>query len=167
MLSLNEAQDARWWITVQQQTTRDIKIEKFISHRSWKSPQHTSGGTQRGQGRMQTETEAGPRSRTLLRFMGRVLWDSQTRARLVNWNQESGVLVSPMGVLSKGCMRQRHWKAEETIGKSWKYYSIRDLRLLVTLQAAVCIVMRGLVSIQGTWRLLGQRKWKLRQCTME
>ena len=64
-----------------------------------------------------------------------------------------------MGVLSKGCMRQRRWKTEEALlEKSWKYDNIRDLHLLVTLQAAVYTGMRGLVPVQGARSLLGQAK---------
>lgn len=34
--------------------------------------------------------------------MSRVLWSTQAKARLVNSSENSEILVSPMGVLSKG-----------------------------------------------------------------
>lgn len=46
---------------------------------------------------------------------GKVLWGSWAKARLVNSNKKSGVLVSFTGVLSKGCMRGRLWEAGETV----------------------------------------------------
>lgn len=40
-----------------------------------------------------------------LGFTGRMLWGSQTSGGLVNSNNKKRLLVKPMGVLSKGCIK--------------------------------------------------------------
>lgn len=61
--------------------------------------------TQGGQGRVQIETRD-LRQVPLLGSLDVGLWSSQVRARSINLNQKSGVLVSPTGILSKGPIEQ-------------------------------------------------------------
>lgn len=50
----------------------------------------------------------------VLASIGGVLWGSWAKARLVNSNQKSRGLVSPVGsYLSKERIKGRQWKAEE------------------------------------------------------
>ena len=51
----------------------------------------------------------------LLGSVGGVLWGSWAKAELDSSNQKSRVLVSFVGVLSKGCIRRRQWEAGELL----------------------------------------------------
>lgn len=104
-------------------------------------PQVTTRGSQ---GRVLRERQ-GLGHMPLLKFMGGVLCDSWARDGLVNSNQKCGVLINPLGVLSK--MYVKHTGAgregrlliraiEEFISVS-QYHNSRNLPLLVTLWAAV------------------------------
>ena len=82
----------------------------------------------------------------LLKFMGRVLCDSWARDGLVNSNQKSGVLVNPLGVLSKRYIKHTGAGREgrllirrviEAFISVSQYHNSRNLSLLVTLWAAV------------------------------
>lgn len=56
---------------VQQKTTREIEIEKFITCRSWrKYTAQLKGHTLGGQGRVLTEKEIGPKARAFIRVYG-------------------------------------------------------------------------------------------------
>lgn len=105
-------------------------------------PQVTTRGSQ---GRVLRERQDLGRM-PLLKFMGGVLCDSWARDGLVNSNPKCGVLINPLGVLSKryvkhtGAGREGRLlirrAVEEFISVS-QYHNSRNLPLLVTLWAAV------------------------------
>ena len=68
----------------------------------------------------------------LLGSMGGVLWGFQVTVGLINSSQKSEVLVSPMGVLSKGHIRGQTVDHKNSWGSC-----IRNLYLLMTLPAAM------------------------------
>ena len=88
---------------VQQQTTRETEIGKFITYRSQRKFSACLKGPRR-------EVKAECRQRQdlgrvpFLGSVGGVLWSSWAKAGLTNSNPKRGVLVSPTGVLTKGCM---------------------------------------------------------------
>lgn len=63
-----------------------------------------------------------------------VLWDSQVKAGLVNSTQKNRVLVSYLGVLSKGCTEGKSWDVGEAFGE---VISGMYLHLLVPLRAVI------------------------------
>ena len=78
------------------------------------------GTTQGSQGRVQAERERVLEDlghMPLLGIEGQVLWDSWAKARFVNSNQKSGVLVSFVGVLSKRCSRGRPGRRGECLSQ--------------------------------------------------
>lgn len=98
---LSGAQDVRCWATFQHQTTRGIKIEKFITP----CPEGSiSSALRRAQGRLdrlQAERGVGSGVYNFIRFQG---WNAllfETNTKLVNWNKMSKILVSYTGILSK------------------------------------------------------------------
>lgn len=94
----------------------------------------------------------------LLASVGRVLWGSSAEARLVNSYQKSWVLVNHLGILLKGSIRVRHWESGKIVDhKDYWWSHIRNLYLLVTLQAAISRVLLheranfNLRSLQASW----------------
>lgn len=85
---------------VQTQTTREIEIEKFITHRSWRKytaclegpPREVKTGYRQGEGQ-----DAG--HMTLLGSMGRVFGGFQAKTRLVNSNTKKQSFGKPHGGL--------------------------------------------------------------------
>ena len=45
---------------------------------------------------------------SLFRSMGGMFWDSEAKPGLINSNQRNMILISNMGVLSKGPIKERH-----------------------------------------------------------
>ena len=88
---------------VQQKTTRETEIEKFISHRSWRKFTACLKGPH-------GDVKAGCRQIMrqdlghvpLVGSMDRVLWGSQTKAGLVNLNQQDWNVDKLREGLSKG-----------------------------------------------------------------
>ena len=87
---------------VQQKTMKEIEIENFICHKSWRKytamaclmPAGHTGSSKQSADREWQDLGHMP----LLGFVGRVVQVSQAKARLVNSNQKSRVLVSSTGV---------------------------------------------------------------------
>lgn len=137
-----------------------------------KSIQHTSGrgwGWGEGGGEEHTKEskhcvnrEAGPKHMPLLRFRVGVLWVSQTGAWLVHLNIREGFWEA------HGSLLYRAHKAEvlEGRGNCWRsYINITIAVIYVCCGSAgcylwVCTCMRGLVSVEGSCRLLT----KLKEC---
>lgn len=69
------------------------------------------------------QREAGPGRKPLSGFMGRALKGFCAKAKLVNSNQESGLLVSPMGVFSKGRIKGQPWEVGETVDHKGRWGS--------------------------------------------
>ena len=89
------------------------------------------------------------RTQTFIRSVGGVLLGSWAKARSVSSNQQSGVLVSPMGIFSKECIRGWPWEAGETVEHKGDWRSqVRNLYLLETSAAIQGVHFHdGLVSV--------------------
>lgn len=100
---------------VQQQITRKIKIEKFITHRSWgKNRMGLTGPArwERGQGRVQKEREIGPGVRASIRVYG---WSALVflgEGQIDQCKGKSSLLAHSSGVLSKGHTRGRPYERQ-------------------------------------------------------
>ena len=86
---------------------KGIEIEKFITHWSCrKYPIHL----EEPHGEIKTECRERQDLEHILlcRSLGAVLWGSWAKAGLVNLIPKNRVVVSYMGIFSKGCIRVRH-----------------------------------------------------------
>lgn len=98
---------------VQQQITREIKREKFITHRSWgKNPMGLKGPAmwERGQGRAQKEREIGPGARASIRAYGWSALAFLGEGQIDQCKGKSSLLVHSSGVLSKGTQEEGHMR---------------------------------------------------------
>ena len=136
---LSGAESARW--TEPQFNNRPqekLKWRSLLLTGPGGSTRHTSRGPM-GRSRRRADRDRQDLGHVpLLGSMGRVLWSSWTEARLVHSKQKNRVLVSPMGVLTKGHVRGRHWEAGETVDhkRYWRNH-IRDFCLFVTLLTVI------------------------------
>ena len=73
---------------IQQQTTREIAVKKFITHKSWRKNMVCLGKSSRD---IKAECKQGEPEdlllMNLLESVGRVLWGSWAKARFINSNQ--------------------------------------------------------------------------------
>lgn len=96
--------------------TRGIETEKFIDHSSGGSTWHALRGHTGVSVRVQTERKIKPGvPMPLLGSVGEVLWSFQSMARLVNSNPKSLILINHAGILSKGRIGGKCWKAWMTV----------------------------------------------------
>lgn len=150
--TLSWAQSAGWWTVVQQQITREIKIEKFITHGSWRKYLALPYEKVKAKWRQRERQDLG--HMLLLGFLGRTLCGSWAKARLANSDQESRVLIGSTGVLFKRQMRGKCLEAGETVDHKGYWEShIRNLHLLMTwgfYLRNVIVWLYSLRSLQGT-----------------
>lgn len=129
---------------------REIEIEKFNTQRSWREYMALlRGTTQRGQGRVQKDRQTDRKRHTERQDLGHifligsqveVLWGFWARARLFSSNEKSGILISPMGVLSKGYIRHKH------AGRQGRLLNTKAVRKVISGFAFTC---DSAVALQG------------------
>lgn len=158
---LSRTVDVRWWAKIQQDG-EGIEVEKLIISRSWKQKgPYLSGGQVRCTQRKQQNLG----QMTLLGSMNGVFCSFWIKSTLVNSNQKEQGLVSIMGVLSKGHIRGRLWKAWVTVyhKSHWeKSYQKPNACESVGCSLGHVLVWWANVSLR-LWRSLGQTEWMMKQ----
>lgn len=98
-------------------------------------------------------------------YEGGVLWNSQTKSRLVNWNQKEQDFGKLQGGLILGVHKGKAWEVGENVSHEGAVVVVTPE--LHTCDSVGCYLGYGLkggvMSIQGPHRSLDHRKWMLRQ----